>query len=655
MAAKLGFTALLLIILFGFANLLYAFFENKNLHFVRNFLQKIFSKNPVFQVNSFDKFQESFRQELRKTIEISVYFIFFLTIFAQFCLIYSYIISDYSVVNVYQNSHHLKPLIYKISGSWGNHEGSMLLLLTILATYNLAFFLINKSELKITTIGFQSFIIAVFALYTAFASNPFAIDFNFSNQGLGLNPLLQDIGLALHPPVLYLGYIGFFVPFCLAISALIYEKVDENLAKNMELWVFISWGFLTLGIGLGSWWAYRELGWGGYWFWDPVENVSLLPWIASTALIHSVKMLKKKNELQISTILFAIITFTLCLIGIFLVRSGLLTSVHSFAVDAKRGFFIITLITVISGISFLIFALKINNILSQKNFQKNHKKFKFLSKHFSILMNNYFLIIALFTMLLGIFYPIFAREFFDLQISIGANYYNKIFAILLVPFLLFLVISYFEKMQKLSDFLHKKNLIILLFSSILTILFFINSNPQKILETIILFLSFVIIFLIIFNKKSVSNIAHLGFATIIVGIILNSYLGISKEINIKENQEIVVLKDSDLKLKFEEVKYQAGANFISRIAVFQVKKGEKNIKKLYPELRYYPISSQTTIEASIYYGIFGDLYLAIGNKDEFENYPLRIYYKPFIYLIWLGCLLIFGAVFLKIYRLKRIH
>lgn len=581
MAPTIGFTALLLIISLNFFLPIFEFIAKKDL-----FLKKS-------QLN-----------EIALSITALT---FLLCLAAQACLIYSYIISDYSVLNVYQNSHHLKPLIYKISGAWGNHEGSMLLLLTVIAGYTFLFALFDKSEFKITTISSQALIILGLTSYTAFASNPFERIFPAANAGLGLNPLLQDIGLAMHPPMLYIGYIGFSLVFSLAIAAMLQEKVTKDLANAMRPWLLLSWGFLSLGIMLGSWWAYRELGWGGFWFWDPVENVSLMPWLASTALLHCIMLLKKQEIFKIWTTLLSIINFILCLLGIFLVRSGLLTSVHSFAVDARRGFFIIMLITIIGGVGLLIFALKAGKI----NAQKIH--FGFFSRISMILLNNYFLVIALFTVVLGTLYPIFAQNFLNSAISVGASYYNKIFAILLAPFLIFLLMSYF---------LHYDQSALL---------------PRKsILKS--------------FTKFKPSNIAHYGFFLVIAGILLSSIFGITKEVNIKQSETVEI---SDYKLRFDKIEYAAGKNFVERIAVFAVIKNDEEIAQLKPALRFYPISDQTTNEASILHTLGGDLYLAIGNKDENENYALRIYYKPFIYLIWLGALLMFGAALYKIYKLLQ--
>ncbi|MSP34062.1 MAG: heme lyase CcmF/NrfE family subunit, partial [Rickettsiales bacterium] len=460
------------------------------------------------------------------------------------------------------------------------------------------------------------------------------------------NPLLQDIGLALHPPMLYVGYIGFSVVFSLIIAGLLQEKITPALAKIMQFWLFLSWGCLTLGIGLGSWWAYRELGWGGYWFWDPVENVSLMPWLAATALIHALRLLSTQNICKIWVTLLAITNFTLCLIGIFLTRSGLLTSVHSFAVDAKRGFFIILLITIISGIAMLIFALKVNKIKPSQQ----SKITKLFSKNGMIFSNNYLLIIALFTTLLGTLYPILSQTIFDQSISIGAKYYNQIFTILLLPFLAFLASSYFTHYKIQTGkikIITRRNSLILLTSASLTFLAHLKTNNASFSEIILLFLALNGSFLALLSRKSVSNIAHLGFTLLVIGIILSS-LGSVKEVNIKQGEIINVSDDQNYQIRFDRIDYKAGQNFLAREGIFTILENGKEVNRIKPQLRYYPVSDQTTNEAAIQHGFFGDLYLAIGNKDENNFYALRIYYKPFIYLIWLGCLIMSVAAALKV-------
>ncbi|MDX2083419.1 MAG: heme lyase CcmF/NrfE family subunit [Rickettsiales bacterium] len=634
------------------------------------FLLLVFSISiflPFFNWFEYRKVNDLNRQiklfELEKINKILMALIFFSAIFSQSCLIYSYIISDYSVLNVYQNSHYLKPLIYKISGSWGNHEGSMLLLISILCFYSLVFVFLSEiaSQKKIIIISTQSLIIAAFAAFSAFTSNPFAKIFPTPKSGLGLNPILQDIGLAMHPPMLYTGYIGFSLIFSFAISGLLSKKVDKDFARHLKNWLFFSWGFLTLGIGLGSWWAYRELGWGGYWFWDPVENISLMPWLAATALIHCLKFLEQKEIFKKWTIFLAILTFILCLLGIFLTRSGVLTSVHSFAVDAKRGFFIILLISLIGGAGLLIFGAKANQLENKKS------NLFFWSKIGAVLLNNYFLVLALFIVVLGTLYPLFSQSFFDQFISIGADYYNKLFSILLLPFLFFLGLSFclnYSEKTEIQKIINRSNILICLLAIALTSLTFFYQKRAEFLQIIILFLAiFAALLTILFFAKTILKrkeltflsfqsiasapitAAHLGFTLIIIGIVLTSSFGVTKEVNIKENDSI---KISNYDIKFKQINYVAGANFIARQGEFEVWRNNKFYTKLEPQLRFYPISDQTTNEAAIKHNLFGDLYIVLGQKDENNFYALRVYNKPFIYLIWLGCAMIFAGAVIKI-------
>ncbi len=611
---------------------------------------------PVFNLISFKRNSLLSLERITKTL---LALIFCSAVTAQIALIISYINCDFSLLNVYQNSHHLKPLIYKISGSWGNHEGSMLLLISVLCGYSAAFVLFSKieSKRKIIIASTQSLIIAAFAAFTAFTSNPFAPIFPIPAEGLGLNPLLQDIGLAMHPPMLYIGYVGFSLVFSFAIAGLLCEKIDRDFAAYLKNWLFFTYGFLTLGIGLGSWWAYRELGWGGYWFWDPVENVSLMPWIAATALIHCVKFLEKKNLFKKWSAFLAIVTFILCLLGIFLTRSGVLTSVHSFAVDAKRGFFVILLIAVIGGISLLIFGAKAHK-LSQTN-----NNFYFWSKAGAVLVNNYFLILSLFIVVLGTLYPLFSQSFFDQFISIGPDYYNKLFSILLLPFLIFLglscLLNYSEKTAA-QKIVNRFSVVICLLAIALTSLTLFYQKSADFLQIIILFsaifaalLTFSFLLKIIWRDKKYDLLishapmtaAHLGFALIIIGIVLTSSFGLTKEINIKENE---VIKIADYEIKLAAINHLIGPNFVVRQGDFEIKNAAENLGNLQPQLRFYPVSDQTTNEAAIRHGFGGDLYLVLGQKDENNFYALRVYFKPFIYLIWLGCAMIFVGVIIKI-------
>jgi len=612
MASHFGFTLLLLIFLSGIFLPFFCFFSLKN------------HKHKVDELTKISKMLSSV--------------ILCCALLSQACLIYSFIKSDYSVSNVYYNSHHLKPLIYKIAASWGNHEGSMLLLITIISAYSFAFALLAKvsDKEKLVTLCSQATIVALFAAFTAFTSNPFLPIFPTPQEGLGLNPLLQDIGLAFHPPMLYIGYLGFSLVFSYTLAGLICEKVDHNFAKNLKNWLFFSWGFLTLGIGLGGWWAYRELGWGGYWFWDPVENVALMPWIAATTLIHSQKILQKKEIFKSWTALLGIISFIFCLLGIFLVRSGVLTSVHSFAVDAKRGFFIILLISIIGSIGLLVFGNKMQKLNSAK------EDFDFTSKIGAILFNNYILITALFTVLLGTIYPILSRGFFDQFISIGPEYYNTIFSVLILPFLIFLGLCVDFNYEEKSNFINRKNGLIALISLSLALSGFFFKSDLDTLQILVLACA---IFAGIKNcrgKNLAMVLAHSGFCLVIIGIVISSSFGLTKEVNLKEGENFDLL---GYKVEFLKTDYLIADNYLARGGKFKISQNDSEITQLFPTLNYYPVSQQTTNESAIKHQIFSDLYLVIGTKDEENNYAVRAIFKPFILFIWLGCLMIFSASF----------
>ena len=347
-------------------------------------------------------------------------------------LIYLFLASDFNFQLVFLNSHTEKPFIYKFSGTWGNHEGSLLMWVLILTIFNFAYSFFSKSShtLKSMTIAVQSFLIIGFLLFLIFTSNPFLLMNENNTEGLGLNPILQDPLLAIHPPLLYLGYVGFSLVFSLAIAGLLTMQVDKNWASNARPWAFTAWILLTTGIGLGSLWAYNELGWGGYWFWDPVENASLMPWLAGTALIHCIVVLEKRNTLQSWTVLLSILTFALSLIGTFLVRSGILNSVHAFASDASRGLFILSFLLVTLLASFIIFAQKGPLLDKAKNYD-------FISRETGILVNNWLLLTILFVVFLGTLYPIFTDIIFGSSLTVGPNY----FIISLIPIVFILLIA----------------------------------------------------------------------------------------------------------------------------------------------------------------------------------------------------------------------
>lgn len=642
MAPKIGFAALMMVATISCFISFFAFFYRKHLQ----------QKTQSIVVESIVR-------------NLSWLLVFF-AIFSQIMLITSFILSDYSVKNVYQNSHHLKPLIYKIAASWGNHEGSMLLLISVLSLYNIAFlkFVRISHKVKILTSATQNGVIFLFSLYTIIASNPFLRIFPTPNQGLGLNPILQDIGLALHPPMLYTGYLGFSLLFSLAIACLIAEDRSNLSIKIFKKLLSFALGFLTLGIALGSWWAYRELGWGGYWFWDPVENVSLMPWIAGIAMVHAAKLAYQNYKMWLWMMFLATLTMILCLLGIFLTRSGVLNSVHSFAIDANRGLFIIFLIALIGGFGMLVFGIKTAKI-AYKNKQKflsgeidadyndqgqGMKNIALNSfRSWLLIANNYFLLFAMLIILVGTIYPILAQGIFNQSITIGAQYYNHVFSILILPFFVFLFLTLRPKFL----FFSKENLIFFPLSLLVAWLSFkwFDKKPINIFNYFGLFLA-IFCFLLnaaeIFPRKNsrkfikkTATIAHCGFILSIIGVMMSSYFGSSKELNMMQSQVVSIQK---FNLSFDSIDYLVGKNFIARQGVFTLTKNHQKIAELKPELRYFPVSEQTTNESAIYHGLSGDFYVVIGNKDELENYAVRIYHKPFISLIWLGGALIFFAL-----------
>ncbi|MFT6107063.1 MAG: cytochrome c-type biogenesis protein CcmF [Rickettsiales bacterium] len=572
MIANIGFTALLLVFSLSLFQPIFSFFVQKK--------QNLSTDIKIIKSLSLVNF-----------ILCSTSFLFLISL---------YVISDFSVLNVYQNSHSLKPLIYKISGAWGNHEGSMLLLLCILNFYSAAFAFFSKIEdrQKTITLAIQSLIIFGFSCFIIFSSNPFLKNFPTPSEGLGLNPILQDIGLAMHPPMLYLGYIGFALIFSISISALLCEKVDREFAHKLKPWLMFSWSFLTLGIGLGSWWAYRELGWGGFWFWDPVENVSLMPWLCATALVHSITILAKNNHFKIWSCFLAILSFVFCLLGIFLVRSGIITSVHSFANDPTRGIFIITLLLIFGGAGFLIFFFKSAKI------QTSSSMFKLSSKNGMVLVNNFLMCLALFIVALGTLYPLILQLFFDTSISIGPSYYNKLFTPIAIALLCLMVLVPSVRLGK-------------------------------------------------FSSKSMF-LAHIGIFMIILAIAGNAVFSKTKELNMKFGDKTNI---SGYEIEFQNVDYVAGKNYLARQGIFIINKNSRQVAILNPESRYYPENDQTTTEADIKSFIFADLYLVMGGKDDMgsgiENYAIRIYHKPFMSFIWLGCVMIFVGGILTV--TKRSH
>ena len=566
------------------------------------------------------------------------------SIISFFSLMYAHIVSDFSVLNVFQNSHTTKPMLYKISGMWGNHEGSMLLWILVLTIFNyfiFKFYKKNNSKFVSKILETQAFIAIGFILFTIITSNPFERIIPAQENGLGFNPILQDPALAIHPPLLYIGYVGLSAAFSTGVAAL---KLNDNEKIPwhiyMKPFVMAAWTFLTIGIALGSIWAYYELGWGGWWFWDPVENASFMPWLLATALLHSLIIVERKKSLQTWALLLSILAFLLSVIGTFLVRSGILTSVHTFALDPSRGIYIL-LFTAVLG----IYALMLFWTKSQKYFDNNY--FAFFSKEGSILVNNVLMVVVCATVFLGTIYPLLIEALTSNKISVGEPFYNSTVIPIIVPAILVMGVGpllSWTKEDKLKIF--KKIFPSILFTGIMTILIFLFYQSYSAIGIMGIILAFWIIsnnLLMIFKKNrnySTSMIiSHLGVGLLILGITGSSVWQIEKITKMQIEDQITIEKYTIVFEKIDEIK---GANYVALQGNFLVYDEEKNvITKLKPQNRFYPITNNFTTEASIHTNLLRDLYIVLGDGNLKDGWVVKFYYNPLVVWIWIGALVIF--------------
>lgn len=566
------------------------------------------------------------------------------------CLIISFINSDFSNEIVYNNSHTTKPLFYKISGTWGNHEGSLLLCLLILVLFIFIFLITSKREPKkyqIFTLLFQEVIIIGFFLFLLITSNPFNHLFPAPKEGLGLNPILQDPILAIHPPILYLGYIGSSIVLSSSIAAIIQNYVNSQWAKNLKNWVIISWFFLTIGIVLGSIWAYYELGWGGFWFWDPVENISLMPWLCLTALVHSVIVLEKRSMLATWTLILSISSFTLSMCGTFLVRSGILNSVHAFANDPKRGVFILIFLFLLIIISLFIF------FVFYKEIKIEQKSFLF-SKEISILINNWFMMYFLSVVLIGTVYPIFLEVIANEKISVGPPFYNKLLIPFLIPFLFFMSIGPSMKWIRHNIKLINVRLILLfLLSSFVSYLILIRTNLNTLFTTILLVVSIYLFFItvrdfFIKNQKNFSQkISHFGFSLLILSIVLNGIFSSEVITNIKIGEKYEFSNGS---IYFENIKSSKKQNYMSFVGTFRIIENNNKEILLRPELRIFNQPITITSEADIKTNFIGDKFLVMNLVKGNEYYNIRYQTKPFMIWIWLSAILMGSGALINFFK-----
>ena len=565
-----------------------------------------------------------------------------------FTLVGAFMVSDFSLINVYQNSHTLKPIFYKISGTWGNHEGSLLLWVIILTIFSFLFLITNKNHPKnyrINTLIIQNILILGFLFFILFNSNPFSSISPIPKEGLGLNPILQDPALAIHPPLLYVGFVGSSIYFSAAMASVITNYSGRSFAQSIKSWVIISWSFQTLGILVGSIWAYYELGWGGFWFWDPVENASLLPWFAMTALLHSLLVLEKRNILYFWSIILCLLTFTLSVTGTFLVRSGILNSVHTFANDPSRGIYILSFLSLMIFASVYILFAKYKPTNDQINSN---------SKETFILINNWFMMFYLITVLLGTLYPIFTDAISNNKISVGPPFYNSVIIPVVIIFLFFMAVGPKVKWIK-NEFLNFKDLLKIISGAIAVnfIITYFFKSYSLISNLIIISSVFLIISTILdaFKKPKINFariISHFSFGFLIFFIGLNHNFSIEKDFNLKLGE---TKKIDNYNFELKDLKLQQYDNYKAVIGKIQISDLSTNKKRtLNPEIRIYDNPQTLTYEASIKTNFFRDYYLTMSNIDRSDYYNIKFQEKPLMIWIWISVVMLSFGGFLSFIR-----
>ena len=580
------------------------------------------------------------------------YGLFFTLTIAFAALFYLFAVNDFSVQYVVNNSNSSLPIYYRLSAVWGSHEGSLLLWIWLLTLWGAAVALFSKhlpQEAVARVLGIMGIISIGFLLFVLFTSNPFTRTFpDFPVDGRELNPMLQDVGLIFHPPLLYMGYVGFSVAFAFAIASLMTGKLDSAWARWSRPWTIAAWVFLTLGIVLGSWWAYYELGWGGWWFWDPVENSSLMPWLAGTALIHSLAVTEKRGSFKAWTVLLAILAFSLCLLGTFLVRSGILVSVHAFASDPTRGLYILAYLVVVIGGSLTLYAYKGNQIRSRDNAER-------YSRETLLLLNNILLMTALCVVFLGTLLPLVHKQLGLGSISIGAPFFDQMFLIIMTPFALLLGIGPLVKWRRdqfseirtpvvvsvivmaiagfaLPYFLHNKltvSVVLGTMMSVIIVLLSLYEMKQRATHRESFFKGI--------TKLSRSHwgmiLAHLGVAMTVWGIAFSQNFSVERDVRMAVGDTVQI---ADYDFTFTGVSDANGPNYMGGKAQIDISKDGKLEATLFAEKRFYTVSKMPMTEAAINWGFTRDLYVALGEKIEDNSWALRLYYKPFIRWIWIG-------------------
>ena len=587
---------------------------------------------------------------------------FLLIAMAMAALMHAYVTSDFSVINVLQNSHSDKPLLYKISGVWGNHEGSMLLWVFMLSLCAAAVAVFSDNlppALRARVLAVQGMVGVGFLLFILFTSNPFLRVATPPANGQGLNPVLQDPGLAFHPPFLYLGYVGFSVAFAFAVAALIEGKVDAAWARWVRPWTLASWCALTIGIAMGSWWAYYTLGWGGWWFWDPVENASFLPWLVGTALIHSSIVVEKRDTLKTWTILLAIITFSLSLVGTFLVRSGVLTSVHAFATDPARGTFILLLLLVAIGGSLMLYAVRAPKLQGGGLFAP-------VSREGALVLNNLLLSCGCATVFLGTLYPLFLDAVDGPKLSVGFPFFNRTFVPLMVPMVLAVGVGPMLAWKR-GDLLGalQRLWVAYIISALVALGIFYLTYGGPVLAVVGLAMAAWLAAAVVSEwaervalfRVSLSDtvrrainlprsaygmtFAHFGLAVFVAGVSASAF---SREA-IEMLRVGGTMRLAAYTLELQRMDRVPGPNYVADSATIRITSDGADVAVLHPERRFFSLQQQTTSETAIRTNFVADLYVALGEGDAAGNWTVRAYWKPLVPWIWIGAVMMaFGGM-----------
>ncbi|CAD5286954.1 heme lyase, CcmF subunit [Alteromonas sp. 38] len=602
--------------------------------------------------------------------------LFLFTLIAYLCLTYAFVTDDFSVEYVAQHSNSQLPLVYKITAVWGGHEGSFLLWVLMLSIWTVAVAIFSRG-IPLTMVARVLSVLGMvgigFYLFMLLTSNPFnsMLPF-FPVDGRDLNPLLQDFGMIIHPPMLYMGYVGFSVAFAFAISALISGQLDSTWARWARPWVIAAWAFLTVGIALGSWWAYYELGWGGWWFWDPVENASFMPWLVGTALMHSLAVTEKRKAFKSWTVLLAIAAFSLSLLGTFLVRSGVIVSVHSFASDPTRGLFILGILIVLSGFGLLLYAMRASALKSPGRYQA-------FSREVLLMGNNVFLCAATLVVLLGTLLPLVHKELGLGSISVGAPFFNQMFTLLIVPFVLFLGLGPLTRWKHQTAGALKNQLLVAggIAISAALLVNFSYDTPQYmgVLGMILVFWILVttvqeVLQRVNANPSNTSTftklrkltsshwgmvLGHIGFAISIIGITLVSNYELERDVRMEVGETVEL---GGYAFTFTDVKPFQGPNYTADVGVFDVNREDELVVHLEPEKRMYTVQRMPMTEAAIHSTVSRDLFIAMGEPLDDGAWAVRIYIKPFVAWLWAGAVVMaIGGIFSisdKRYRMAKV-